>query len=180
MSIPPFDARGLLPVGTYSATLQELRASVLVIGAGQPGWDAAWRAQLVDNAELLIRQLWGIGVTEIFLDGSFVEEKHHPNDIDGYFECDAKDLAKGIVADSLNAVDPYKVWTWNPSSRRAAPGSTKRQLPMWHRYRVEFYPHYPGLMSGIVDQFGNQLQFPAAFRQQRGSGARKGIVKIVP
>jgi hypothetical protein len=179
MPIPDFDSRGLLPVGTFSATFGDVRKSQLVTGAGQPTWDVAWRAKLVDNAEVLVQQLWDIGVTEIFLDGSFVEAKPHPNDIDGYFECDARDFAKGAVADALNAVDPYKVWTWTPSARKAAPGSTKRQLPMWHRYRVEFYPHFRGLMSGIVDQFGNELPFPAAFRQQRGTGARKGIVRII-
>ena len=50
---------------------------------------------------------------------------------------------------------------------------------MWHRYRVELYPHFPGLMSGLVDPYGNQLQFPSAFRQQRAPGFEKGIVKIV-
>jgi hypothetical protein len=50
---------------------------------------------------------------------------------------------------------------------------------MWHQYRVELYPHFPGLLSGIVDQFGNELQFPSAFRQQRHSFRPKGIVEIV-
>ncbi len=44
---------------------------------------------------------------------------------------------------------------------------------------VELYPHFPGLLSGICDQFGHELQFPAAFRQQRGTGLQKGIVKII-
>jgi hypothetical protein len=30
--------------------------------------------------------------------------------------------------------------------------------------QVELYPHYPGLLSGIRDQFGNNLPFPSAFR----------------
>jgi hypothetical protein len=50
---------------------------------------------------------------------------------------------------------------------------------MWHHYRVELYPHFPELLSGICDPFGNELQFPAAFRQERGTGLQKGIVKII-
>lgn len=124
-----------------------------------------------------MRQLWAVGVTEIFADGSFVEDKDHPNDIDGYFECDLRQFASGELTDSLNSIDPYKVWTWARSSRSPYPGYPKRQLPMWHRYRVELYPHY-GQSSGICDQFGNELEFPSAFRQSRRDGKPKGIIKI--
>lgn len=49
--LPPFNADGLLPPADYPLTLDELRASHLVTGAGvlSPTWDAAWRAFLVDN-----------------------------------------------------------------------------------------------------------------------------------
>jgi hypothetical protein len=51
---------------------------------------------------------------------------------------------------------------------------------MWHRYRVELYPHVPGLGvgSGITDKYGHELEFPSAFRQSRRDGAPRGIVKI--
>jgi hypothetical protein len=51
---------------------------------------------------------------------------------------------------------------------------------MWHRYRVELYPHVPGLGigSGIRDKFGHELEFPSAFRQSRRDGKPRGIVKI--
>ena len=179
-AIPDFTPAGILPVGTYPVTLADLYASVLVKGPQHAAiWDEAWRRHLVDNAKILISQLRQIGITEIFLDGSFTEAKPHPNDVDGYFECDPVDLARGNIERSLNALDPYKIWTWDPAQRRPARGSTKRQLPMWHRYRVEFWPHCSIVMSGILDPFGNQLQFPAAFRQQRDTGARKGIVQVV-
>jgi len=74
---------------------------------------------------------------------------------------------------------PDKIWTWDPASRRPDPNSTKRQLPMWHQYRVELYPHFPGLMSGICDPFGNELEFPSAFRLSRRAYRPKGIVQIV-
>lgn len=182
MTIPAaFTAHGLLPVGEHSATFAELRASVLVSGTGQQGsqWDAVWRRHLVGNAELLVTQLWQVGIGQIFLDGSFVEDKDRPNDIDGYFEVDFRRVASGDLERDLNAFDPHKIWTWDPSSRRPHRGSAKKQLPMWHQYRVELYPHYPGLIA-LKDQWGNELQFPSAFRQQRDTGFRKGLVKLVP
>ena len=109
----------------------------------------------------------------------FVEDKDHPGDIDGYFECDVVEFATGNIQRRLNELDPYKVWTWAPASRRPYRNQTKRQLPMWHRYRVELYPHFPGLTSGIRDQFGNDLPFPSAFRLSRREHKPKGIVKIV-
>jgi hypothetical protein len=48
---------------------------------------------------------------------------------------------------------------------------------MWIEYRVELYPHF-GQAAGILDRFGNELQFPAAFRLSR-SGRPKGIVKLI-
>src|SRR5262245_56852143 len=32
-------------------------------------WDTEWRAQLVDHLEILTRQLWQVGITEVFADG---------------------------------------------------------------------------------------------------------------
>jgi hypothetical protein len=48
---------------------------------------------------------------------------------------------------------------------------------MWHQYRVELYPHY-GQPSGIRDRFGNEIEFPSAFRMSRRDGKPGGIVKI--
>jgi hypothetical protein len=179
--LPPFTVDGLLPVGDYPLNLSDLRGSHLVSGdgVGSPTWDAAWRTELLSGLEVLVRQLWKVGIDRIFIDGSFVEDKDHPNDIDGYFESDAHRFASGRLQNDLNALDPYKVWAWHPASRRLDPDSGKRQLPMWHRYRVEFYPHFPGLASGIRDQFGNDLPFPAAFRLSRRAHQPKGIVQII-
>ena len=181
--LPSFTAEGVLPVGTFSVTFEQLVGSHLVEGAPDDwhhGWDVAWRRQLAQNAETLVKELWESGVTNVFRDGSLVEAKAHPNDIDGYFECDIRDFASGALERRLNRRNPYGAWTWASRSRRRARGSAKKQLPMWHRYRVELYPHAPGLMSGILDPFGHEMQFPSAFRQQRGSGLRKGIVQVLP
>jgi hypothetical protein len=167
-AIPEFTEGGLLPPGDYEVTLDELRGSVLVVGprdkAAYPTWDPAWRRHLVDNLEVLVKQLWQVGVTDIFIDGSFAEDKDHPNDIDGYFVCDLMRLASGELERELNLLDPHKVWTWDPASRRPYRDCPKKQLPMWHRYRVELYPHFSGLLSGIRDEDGNELEFPSAFR----------------
>ena len=66
------------------------------------------------------------------------------------------------------------------ASRKPYRGYPKYQLPMWHRYRVELYPHVPGLGfgCGIRDKHGNDLEFPSAFRQSRRDGKPRGIVKI--
>lgn len=181
MFLPGFTDEGLLPTGDYLLTLDGLRQSHRVIGSSSASasWDQPWRVRLVDNLGILVNQLWQVGIDRIFVDGSFVEEKDHPNDIDGYFECDLLYLARGQLERDLNALDPYKVWTWDPTRRRADRNSAKRQLPMWHQYRVELYPHVPGLLSGIRDPFGNELEFPAAFRLSRRAHRPKGIVQII-
>lgn len=182
--IPPFTPDGLLPAGDYEVTFAELRQSLLVLGPGNPReypyWDAVWRAKLVDNLETLTRQLWQVGIREVYADGSFAEDKDHPNDIDGYFVCDLARLRSGQLERELNLMDPHKVWTWDPASRRPYRGYPKRQLPMWHRYRVELYPHVPGLGigAGIRDRHGHELEFPSAFRQSRRDGTPRGIVKL--
>lgn len=179
--IPHFQPSGLLPLGDYEVSLAELRQSVLVHGPGAstyPTWDAAWRERLVNNLEILTKQLWTIGLRDIFVDGSFVEDKDHPNDIDGYFDCDINSLKSGDLTRRLNLLDPHKVWTWDPASRRPYRGYPKKQLPMWHQYRVELYPHISGSGCGIFDIHGQELEFPSAFRQARRNGAPKGIVKI--
>ena len=179
--LPEFTEDGLLPPGDYTLTLAELASSLLVTGLDGRNrfehWDADWRRQLVANLEVVVRQLWQVGVTEIFVDGSFTEDKDHPNDIDGYFECDLKRLASGELERELNLLDPHKIWTWEPESRRPYRGYPKKQLPMWHAYRVELYPHV-GQLSGIRDRFGNELEFPSAFRLSRRNGEPRGIIRI--
>jgi hypothetical protein len=183
-SLPPFNKAGLLPPGDYPLTIPELLASHLVTGAGvdSPTWDRDWRRVLVGNLEILASQLWQAGISKIFIDGSFVEAKDHPNDIDGYFECRFVDIATGRLPQTLNFIDPYKIWTWDLNSRRPDPNSTKTQLPMWHQYRIELYPHYVDWPAtcGIRDVFGNEQTFPAAFRKTRGDHKPKGIIRLVP
>jgi hypothetical protein len=78
----------------------------------------------------------------------------------------------------INRLDPVKCWTWDHRTRRPFRGYPKSQLPMWHAYRVELYPHFSGLIAGL-DEHGQPLEFPAFFRKTRHGGHPKGIVKLV-
>ncbi len=180
--LPGFTTDGALPLGDYPLTLDQLRGSMLVHGPpsqSKPStWDAPWRRQLVENLDVMVSQLRAVGLREVFIDGSFVEDKDHPSDIDGYFECDPLRFASGDLERDLNRLDPAKCWTWDHTTRRPYRGYPKLQLPMWHAYRVELYPHFPGLIAG-TDEHGQPLEFPAFFRKSRASGRPKGIVKIV-
>jgi len=158
-------------------TIAELKESLLVLGpGGDAPWDKEKRTKLASNLEILVTQLNTVGIDEIFIDGSFVEDKASPSDIDGYFVVDPiqlEDLVK-----RLNAIDPYKIWTWDWSQRIFDRNSAKMQLPMWHRYKVELYPH-TGQYCGIFDEHGNEQKFPAAFRKTRDTFSPKGIIKII-
>lgn len=177
-----FDDDGLLPVGDYPMTIAELRDSLLVVGPGEercPRWDAKWRLKLVNNLEVVASQLWSVGITEIYIDGSFVEDKDHPKDIDGYFECDMYRVRTRKLEEQLNAAAGIRVWGWSNDLRSPHHESDKRELPIWHKYRVELYPHCIGQFSGIRDEHGNNLTFPAAFRKSRRKQRPRGIVKLV-
>ena len=180
--LPAFTSEGLLPAGDYPLTLDQLEESIVVLGPSEPKicphWDAHWRHQLVTNLRPLAGQLWEVGIDEIYIDGSFVEDKDHPNDIDGYFACDAIQIASGELERELNKLDTYRSWTWDHTKRRPYKGYPKLQLPMWHAHRIELYPHFMGSIAG-VDTHGNSLEFPAYFRTCRRTGKQKGIVTLV-
>lgn len=177
--LPSFSADGMLPVGDYSMTLVQLAKSSLVRGASRrrsAHWDALWRARLVENLAVLVGELAQVGLCDIYINGSFVEAKDHPNDIDGYFVCDPVRFLSGRLDRELNRIAARPCWTWEGHDRRYVPGHGWK-LPMWIEYRVELYPHFEQV-TGIVDRFGNDLTFPAAFRLSR-AGQPKGIVRLV-
>ncbi len=74
--------------------------------ADHPVWDAPWRLRLVELLGVVVQQLWQVGIDEIFIDGLFVEDKDHPDDIDGHFVCDLQRLATGEVERELTRLDP--------------------------------------------------------------------------
>ncbi len=174
-SLPAFDQDGVLPPGDYPMSIVDLARCHLVSGVGESNWDIEWRASLVRNLATMVGHLRAVGIDEIFVDGSFVEAKPHPNDIDGYFICNRGYFLSGEMQRELQRLDI--VWTWDRDERYAVRPGGKRQLPMWHKYRVELFPHF-GQLVRIFDAFGNELTFPSAFRLSRTSRP-KGIIKIV-
>jgi hypothetical protein len=172
--LPGFNSDGLLPPGDYEMTFSELRSSILVAGPGAsyPDWDMDWRGHLVDNLEVLANQLWRAGITEIIINGSFVEDKDHPNDIDGYFVCEPENF--GPLIHKLNRMneETLRMWDWSLIEYNG------RSKPiMWHVHRVELYPEF-GPLSDIKDKYGNDLLFPSAFRTSR-NGLLRGVVKLI-
>ena len=160
--LPPFTPDGLLPLGSHDLTFSDLRASFLIAGQEtfSQNWDSKWRSQLVDNLEVLVNQLWGVGITEIIIDGSFVEEKDHPNDIDGYFVCDVTDYDR--VVKELGRMDPF-IWDWNIHDIKG-----HEKFNMWHVLKVELYI--------VIRQAPNDM--PSFFRATR-DGRIKGVVNII-
>lgn len=181
--LPPFTNDGVLPPGEYVLTLDQLRASSLVEGDGtRRPWDRDHRLRLVDNLAVLVPHLVGAGITEVFIDGTFAEDKAKPGDIDGYFiVSSAQDFFSGALHARLAGFEP-NLWDWDDNSRTYDVASGEWKLPMWHKYRVELFPHWPGMMCGIPDEFGNDQEFPAAFRKTRirpdGTRIQKGIVRL--
>lgn len=174
-----FNQYGLLAPGDYPLTLWELRQSILVRGQRDPQlpWDSQWRLQLVSNLEICAKQLWAVGVEEIYIDGSFVTDKYRPNDIDGFFIApDPREALDGTLAKRLNQLDPYQCWGWE---RRRFDVYGNLELEMWHRYRVELFPHCHGIYSGIENERGENMKFDEFFRLDRDFLIAKGIVKLV-
>lgn len=111
-----FNEDGVLQPGDYPMTIGQLKESMLVFGPdNESPWNQRKRLMLVNNLEILVNQLHNVGVDEIFIDGSFVEDKASPSDIDGYFVADPRDLPD--IVRELNKLDPYKIWTWDWQSR---------------------------------------------------------------
>jgi hypothetical protein len=145
----------------------------LVVGFDEEvEWDAPWRRQLVENLAVLVDHLWRVGIREIFIDGSFVENAPRPNDIDGYFVCDEEFWFSGRLTAELQKLDP----AWNWRQRFPSPDSADSKIAIWHKYRVELFPDF-GQPSGIPNQFGDDQAFAEAFRQSRRFKP-KGIIQI--
>jgi hypothetical protein len=122
-------------------------------------------------------QLWQAGITDIFVNGSFVTSKDHPNDIDGYFLCSFWDVASGALEQRLNSIAPgmwpldFARWIDDPHKGL--------KPPTWFAYSVEFYWDYvdrPAFVPPMLMRGGKTVgQF---FRESRQDRPR-GIVRIV-
>lgn len=181
--LPAFTADGLLPAGDHTLTLAELRSSFLVTGEGLgiANWNSGRRAQLVDGLEVLAQQLWQVGMGSIFIDGSFVEDKLSPGDIDGYYECPrfSSDLDEALwlqqLENDLNQFDPYRIWTFDPHNFHVDRRTGKPHMPMWFQYGVELFAN-TGRTAAVIR--GQNLTFPELFRMQRNTFHPKGIIEL--
>jgi len=164
--LPDFTEDGLLPPGDYVLTLEELKRSMLVQGplgkrrpqagmlAGAGTWWRTW-ASWCNN-------FWRWESRRFLPTGRSRRTRQFPTTLTGIFVCDERRYLSGALQRDLNLIDPYRIWTWDWESRRSFRGYQKAQLPMWHRYRVELYPHY-GQSSGIRDEFGHPWNFLQRF-----------------
>ena len=171
-----FNDDGFLPQD-YETTFQEIQQSLLVLGPErtEPTWDISRRRWLLNNLEILVRQLWAAGIERIYVNGSFVTDKDKPGDIDACFECDYTEVRSGRLAKRLNDATSDKIWAWRMDERVMVSGYTKPRLPMWEKYRVEIYPFAPDWPVGVVID-DSLVPFPEAFRRVKGSDGRKGIL----
>ena len=76
MSIPQLNTYGLLPPGFHLATMAELKQKF--------GFSPKRRSLIEEGLELVTRELVSMGVLELYVDGSFVEQDPSPGDLDGY------------------------------------------------------------------------------------------------
>ncbi len=76
MPIPDFMQNGALPPGVHTATLEEVEERF----AG-PGSSYRRRERMRD-LKLVVDQLLDLGVSHIWIDGSFVTSKPRPQDVD--------------------------------------------------------------------------------------------------
>jgi hypothetical protein len=155
-------------------TIAELSASVLVQGDGSsPTWDATWRIHLVGSLKVLVAQLAGVGITEVYADGSFCSKKDHPGDIDGYFVTDFPEWLNQRRA--LLRIEA----AWDLGRRR--PDALGKMKPlMWHKYRVELFPVFREPYVGFSAMGGNPPVTIDQFFHESRSGQPRGVIKLVP
>ncbi len=177
--LPEFTDDGLPPSGDYELTFEQLKQSMLVVGPGRnyPDWHLSWRLQLVCSLEILARQLWQAGMTaSICIGGSFVEDRNHPHDIDGYFYCDDQEFLSGRLEKTLNQLDPHQAWNWDHRSRKPDARGRMR-YPLRHRYCVDLFPNI-GQGTGVFDDDGNERNFYSLMRWSSRVKKRRGVIQL--
>jgi len=179
--LPQFTPDGVLPPGTYDLTIAQLRRSMLVGGpeGTSEDWNRKLRRTLVDNLSRVVSVLRLAHIRPLYVDGSFVEDKNEPRDIDAYFECDRRAWAVGTIQTTLAQIgQPLGVpISWDKRLLETDPDTGVPHLPLWHALRVDLHAHW-GQLAGIRDPHGYELTFPSLFRTRR-DGTEKGILRIV-
>ena len=174
-----FDGRGMLAPGDHPMTLEGLRRSLLVVGPpGRESWNRAWREWLLDRFEVLAGQLWGVGIEQIYLGGSFASDKDHPGDLDGYFMCERAAYKTRALHRALNDIGPFRRWTWKAEDCRPTRDG-RPKLPLWHHHRVELFPYYGQIQTGFFDLDRTDIDLPTLFRMARATQEPRGVVRVL-
>jgi hypothetical protein len=139
--IPEFDDLGRLPPGVHLASWDEV---VSRFGG------SAWRARLLAGLKTALLSLKDAGCTIVYVDGSFVTEKHEPGDFDACWD------EVGVDPDAL---DPVLLDFRNKRAAQKA------------RFSGELFP-----ASHFADSAGNS--FFKFFQTDRATGDQKGIIAI--
>lgn len=150
--IPPLDHRGLLPQGTYSATLDEV--------ANRFATNPLRQLRMVELRRLISAELAPLAQgLELFLGGSYLSDKDSPGDID----CTIAIPTSGIESHMDLVV------------LCSTCGGKKR---IWQEYRVELYPTllFPG-HNNFCDFFRYVGEKTAALKNLHDKDKR-GIIKV--
>ncbi|MDP2304325.1 MAG: hypothetical protein Q8N03_18100 [Ignavibacteria bacterium] len=139
--IPSFTKEGLLPQGIFPAKWEELK---LRFGTNQH------RINLLEGLKKALINLKAAGCSVVYIDGSFVTDKHYPSDIDCCYSTD------GI--------------NWNAMDSVFKDFSNKRMAQKL-KYSCEFFPS-----SSLADANGNTyFEF---FQIDKSSNFQKGIIEL--
>jgi hypothetical protein len=139
--IPPFEPNGKLPPGIHWATWTEI--------AERFGWNPH-RRELLAGLRRAVDMLGAAGCTTLYLDGSFVTSRAHPNDYDACWAAHGVDVAL-LDRSLLEYV-----------------GNRTDQAVLFHR---DLFPSH-----GLADPFG--MRFLDFFQRDKFTRRPKGIVSI--
>jgi RNAse (barnase) inhibitor barstar len=139
--IPEFNKEGLLPKGIHEASWEEFRERFR--------WTPE-RERLMEGLERALESFKKAGCRSVYINGSFVTAKDHPNDYDGCWD------ETGVDIDKL---DP--VWLEFKNMR----SSQKK------KYYGEFFP-------ATMNEISDAKIFLEFFQIDRERGKPKGIIKI--
>lgn len=140
MTIPPFEADGILPPGIHFCTWSEL--------VDRFGINLR-RQRLIRGLQLAMEELKAAGCQIIYIDGSFVTNKPRPNDFDACWDED------GVDRDYLRT---YATSLYNFAQQRAEQKA---------RYGGELFPsNYPASEYGT--QFIDYFQLDTQTNRRKG------------
>lgn len=167
-----FLKNGLLPAGDHEISLSQLEQLIRQGPGGGRSWDTDWRLQLLEEFKQRYQQLAALGITEVYIDGSYATDKYRPNDMDVYFVVPRK-LWRTFAEAALKEIDP-EFWRFetvsDPSGKSGYPMAFLRHIEMFPVYQE----HTPA-GADCLEMIDPKISF---FRTDKWSNRPKGIIKI--